>query len=83
MGSKHIPASREDAALSEFFDKKRADFYDWVSQLVKREVAEQLSHHQEHPHFTNPATHRTSTIHTHSAFLITFKRLSRRTETPH
>ena len=37
---------RLDAALSEFFERKRVEFYDWVSQMVKREVTEQLGRNQ-------------------------------------
>jgi hypothetical protein len=42
MSQTEIENRKLDAALSEFFERKRVDFYDWVSQLVKREVAEQL-----------------------------------------
>jgi hypothetical protein len=46
MSQAEIEDRKLDATLSEFFDRKRMDFYEWVAQLIRREVAEQLSHNQ-------------------------------------
>jgi hypothetical protein len=43
MSQAEIEDCKLDATLTEFFDRKRVDFYDWVSQLVKREVAERVA----------------------------------------